>query len=357
MAVVAGDDIARSGCGPADRGVIGIVDVHADRRIAEVARAECVQADVVAPDHIGLGQIAGGGVDELNAVAVVAANDIAFGRRCAADDVVCRADNLNAVGRIAPVDGSRDIRADVIAVDDIAAVRLQQDAVAAETIDDQAAHRAVAGGDDQPADARTGAAAIEFDHGRRSEVRFAGAVDDHRVGDRGQLRKHGDGVRPGSRNVEAHVVDPRAGVGVQDRLPQRAGAAIVGVGHTETQRQDHVVAVAASVRDDGGQAAAEEVGNDAAFDQSAERSDDRVRPVVVENPELLADRRHEAAERSGRQIHTAADGDGTDDVELIVVGRAVARCDAADLQHQRRIRCELDAAGIQYAGAGAGSHD
>ena len=105
------------------------LDLHAVRAVGDRASPGGVGADVVPAHHV----VAAGGAQDEHAVLVVAGDDVALGRRRAADGVAARADaDVHAVLAVAAVDRAGDVGADVVADDDVVgrAGRVDHDAVA-----------------------------------------------------------------------------------------------------------------------------------------------------------------------------------------------------------------------------------
>jgi hypothetical protein len=133
-----------------------------------------------------------------------------------------------------------EVHTDVVAVDPVVPARLQADAAGGaadgKAIDHQPAHGAVPSGNVQPNHIAARQRAVEFDQRRAGVARaaLAPAVDGHGVGDGGQRGCGLDGLLAARRaDGEGDGVRPGAGVGVQDRLAQRARAAVRGSGHGE----------------------------------------------------------------------------------------------------------------------------
>ena len=131
---VSGDDVARGRRRAADdvlptrAGGNG----HAAPNITERQRAGDVSADEVALDDIAAGwrTIA----QHANAVIEIAGDEVTRARRCAADEVVLTVVNLKAYGAVGDRRRARRVRADVIALNDVAGARrtaavFDQDAV------------------------------------------------------------------------------------------------------------------------------------------------------------------------------------------------------------------------------------
>src|SRR5262249_11650997 len=125
---------------------------------------------------------------------------------------------------------------DVVALDGVSAVCLQQNAVA-ETSNREALDRAAAGSDLQ-AGTIVGPRGdgIQLNQGATGIVGLGRPVDHDRVGDNGQWGGvcHLDGLNAAARDVEVDGVGALVGVGVHNRLVQRARAAIVGVRDCES---------------------------------------------------------------------------------------------------------------------------
>ena len=141
----------------------------------------------VRPDVVPLHQIARRtGTLHLHAVPAVARNHIPCAGCRAADRVRGRIVDHHAVQRVARVQQSVDIDADVITLDEIPPSRLQDEPGPRKPVDGQPAHRAVAGGDRQTVDQCARRRAVQFDHGRAAKTWIRGAVDDDRVRHRRQ---------------------------------------------------------------------------------------------------------------------------------------------------------------------------
>ena len=80
-----------------------------------------------------------------------------------------------------------------------------------------------------------GLAAAELDQRRAGVARLGEAVDQHRPGDRRQGGERGDRLHALARDGEVDRDGLRAwsAVGVEDRLPERAGAGVGRGGHRE----------------------------------------------------------------------------------------------------------------------------
>ena len=73
-------------------------------------------------------------------------------------------------------------------------------------------------------------------------ARLRGPVDQEGGGDRGQGRGGCDCLNPLAGDVEVNCVRcPAGGVGIEDRLAERAGAAVAGVAHQEAGEQRAVL--------------------------------------------------------------------------------------------------------------------
>src|SRR5262249_18823155 len=151
---------------------------------------------------------------DLQAVGGVARDQVALARRRAADLVAGRVVDEQALDAVGPGQVAGDVGAEVVALDEVAAVGGQDQAVGREAVDDQAAHRAVAGRDDQAADVGARVAAVQFDQGRSGVTVLGGAVEDDRVGDGRQRRQRLDGLRSGAGNLNVDGVRPDVLVGV-----------------------------------------------------------------------------------------------------------------------------------------------
>ena len=161
--------------------------------------------------------------------------------------------------------GSRGVDADKIAGDRVRALAGQQNSrapaadlgVAAfakrklEIIDGQSAHGASAGRDRQRIGGCGDLRTVDDDEDFRV-VPFAGAVcvggrarlrvaiDDDRIGDRRQRRLGLNGLRPCAFDIKGDLIQPAGivmAVGIEDRLPQRARAAVVGIDDGEGRKQ------------------------------------------------------------------------------------------------------------------------
>ena len=72
-------------------------------------------------------------------------------------------------------------------------------------------------------------------------VRLGGAVDGHRLRDRGQGREQVDRLHAAAGDVEADGVRSLGGIGADDRLAESAGPAVIGVGDGEGR--EHLAAL------------------------------------------------------------------------------------------------------------------
>ena len=97
----------------------------------------------------------------------------------------------------------------------------------------QASDVAVPGGNPETVGIDAGAGSVDLNTRCADISRLRRAVDHDWIRDPGQQRAERDDLRPGTRNREAHLVDPRACVGGDDRLSQRSGTAVRGAGHCQ----------------------------------------------------------------------------------------------------------------------------
>ena len=219
---VAADDVARP---RAETAQAVVVAVHPDAalRIAQHGSAGRVDADVVAFDGI-LRR-----TRQIDPVAVIAGDDVAFQGREAAQRVAAGAVHVNPRrGRIEPVgpaERAGHIGADVVPLNRIAAVRGEVDSVstgAGEPVDHQPLHRTVAGRDAQAGDG-PGQRAVQFDDRGARETGLREAVDHDRVGDRGQSGCELDRVMPTAADVELDAVGQQdVGVLLAARMASRS---------------------------------------------------------------------------------------------------------------------------------------
>src|SRR5262249_25229963 len=149
-------------------------------------------------------------------------------------------------------------------------------------------------------------------------ARLRRAVDRQRIGDARQGGQRRNRVRAAPADSERDRVSSGVGVSVQDRLPQRAAAAVVGVcdevGVSRDGGQYHVVARPAGVGD------AEVVDADCerrALGQAGKNTGDRISPIVVDDLERIADGRRERVEQ--RNVQRAVEVDGAVDDQLVEV--------------------------------------
>ena len=89
----------------------------------------------------------------------------------------------------------------------------------------------VSGGDHQAAGPIPGTAAIKLDEGSTGVPRLGSPIDDGRFADSRQSRGQVYGERAAAFNVEIDDILSRIAVGTGNGFSQRAGAAVVGVGH------------------------------------------------------------------------------------------------------------------------------
>ncbi len=148
VAGVEGDDVALARLRASYSVTLRGVNKHAVAPVSDGNGAAGVRADVVAPNLVDRGP----GTGDVNAVAVVAGDDVARPGRRPADRVAGRAVDVHAVAGVAQVGGAGDVGADVVALEEIAAVRADLDAVTTEAVDHQTFHRAATGSDVQPVD-------------------------------------------------------------------------------------------------------------------------------------------------------------------------------------------------------------
>ena len=90
--------------------------------------------------------------------------------------------------------------------------------------DGEPLHRAIVGGDGQHRAAKAGS--IHLDDRAVHISRLRRPVDDYGIGDGGQGRRQIDGLRSSSADIEIDDVFAGQGIGVHDRLAQRACAAV-----------------------------------------------------------------------------------------------------------------------------------
>ena len=195
---VAGDHIAGAGSGPADR-VLRIEEVDPIPRVSERGRAVGADADVVALDRVARAV-------DVDAVPPVARDHIARRGRCAADHVVRGTHDRNAVLEVPGGLVARQVGADVIPLDVIAAPSRDEDSQR-EPIDHQPAYGAAAGEAEPHFIARLAAVQLDDRYARVSGL--GGAVDDRGVVDRRQGRERLDRVRPRPGDGEIDRVEPR----------------------------------------------------------------------------------------------------------------------------------------------------
>ncbi len=166
-----------------------------------------------------MNRVAGSAV-QIEAVRRVPRDDVPQRWRRAADHVA-GARARNTTREVRARERARYIRADVIAGDRVGTARRDQDSVAHEPVDDEPAHDRVSGCDVQTRSCLARIGAHQLDHRRTGEIRFAGAVNDHRVGDRWKRGLWRDRVRTRTGDVKSNGVDgASARVRVQDRLPE-----------------------------------------------------------------------------------------------------------------------------------------
>ena len=109
------------------------------------------------------------------------------------------------------------------------------------TVDVQPSDGDIRAGDGQ-AIAVTGLAAAQLDQRRATVARLGETVDQDRVGDRGQRRERSDRLDPGARDGEVdRVRRSDGGVGIDDRLTERAGAEVAGIAHQEGRQERPVL--------------------------------------------------------------------------------------------------------------------
>ena len=169
-----------------------------------------------------------GAVDLRRRIAGVAGNDVAGPGGRAADRVARRAGGDQNAGLVRRGGRARRVRADVGILDNVARA-FDQNSVLAEIADHQSLDHAPSGpGGQHQATRVAGVCAVQIDERRARVARLASRVDfDHR-GDGGKRRYRRD--RLGARvDVEFDREAARGGVGRFDRIPERAGAGVVGV--------------------------------------------------------------------------------------------------------------------------------
>ena len=114
VAKIPRDQVARRGDHPADGVVAGATRWRPALEVAKGLGPGSVGADVVALDQVVVRD-----VGDLDAVAVVAGNDVASPGRGAADRVVIRKADLDAVARVDNGLGAGGVGADVVALDQV----------------------------------------------------------------------------------------------------------------------------------------------------------------------------------------------------------------------------------------------
>ena len=116
---VKSDNIARARRGAPNR-LIVVAYIYAIQAIAEVSGSIHVRADVIALDHNVCAR-------EIDAVVTVGGDDVARVRSCAADGVhacgLLEGEDLDADARVAQRRLAGDVRADIVALDQIARCR------------------------------------------------------------------------------------------------------------------------------------------------------------------------------------------------------------------------------------------
>jgi hypothetical protein len=171
---LAGDDVAgglaRRDGQPAEEVVRPGVD-DAEVEVGDGAVAGGVRADVVALD----GVVVGAG-RELDAGAAVAGDDVAGRDGRAADEVVVGVVDEDAVAPVGERGVAGRVRADEVAGDDVAVAVLDPQPVVEEAVDDEAAHGARPGRDDEAVGVER-VAAREDDEGPAGEAGLRRAVD------------------------------------------------------------------------------------------------------------------------------------------------------------------------------------
>ena len=186
--------------------------------VAAVERAGGVGADVVGDDLV-----VGGGKTSMP-LAWLPEITLRSWAPCAADDVAKGRDERHAVGRVACDGCAVEFDADIVADDEHVPAAVEGNAAGGRIDEGERLELRAgrAGVELEPAEM----VVIDFDHRRSREPRGAGAVDVHGPGD-GRQRTGGESNGAGDAEIDG--VGPGVAVGVQDRLTQRAGAAMVQV--------------------------------------------------------------------------------------------------------------------------------
>ena len=136
--MISGNKVARGGRGAPDEACGGII-VQGDAivAVAQIERARGGGANVVALNRVAAG------AEQVHARVAVGGNNVAVSRVGSADDIARGIVDDHAVG-VAAGEQARYIRPHEVAGNDIRTAAFDMDALGAETIDDQAAHAAVA---------------------------------------------------------------------------------------------------------------------------------------------------------------------------------------------------------------------
>ena len=216
-------------------------EVDAVGGVAAILGPRGLRSQVVAPNHIA------GGRDpvEFDAVARVAADQVAGGRRWATDQVGGPGDP-HAVAAVALGGDAVGAQADEVPFDDVVVTEHFQAMAggALEPSDGQPAHGALAAPKRQPGDVVRSAVAVQPDleHGivaRGQSVRagtaLGVAVQDDRIGHRRQSGQRRDEVRARTGDGELDLVGAigDGGIGLEKSLAQGTGAAVVGIDDRE----------------------------------------------------------------------------------------------------------------------------
>src|SRR5207249_3786493 len=156
-APISGNDVSEDGVARRAANVNAAVGIPQRRRTVPVG------AYVIADDQIRRRMRA----VNPDAFAAIGRDEVSISRAVAADRVVRRIEDQNAVAAICTVLQTRDVGADEISGDDVSISLLDADAVASESPDDQSSDRSVAGEDPQAVDTFAGILSGQL-HNRRS---------------------------------------------------------------------------------------------------------------------------------------------------------------------------------------------
>ena len=200
----------------------GPVQEHAVQAVGARHGSGLVQADEVSLDD-GVGRRK---PVENDAVLGVPGDDVPLAGTGTADQVAGGIGDGDAVGQIALIRACR-IEADHIALDDMAGTAGDPDAVRLEAVDQDSADDDRPGRDAEAVRQVRAGRSVQFDQWRAQVTGLRRAVDGDGLGDRGQSIRRQKGQATG-RDGEGDGVGTGGGIGVKERLAERARTVLIG---------------------------------------------------------------------------------------------------------------------------------